>query len=100
MIESESGRRESGFRPVQAIADFFVSLLLIGVNIKKVGRGAVCVCVCVVLVTHVLLHSRHTSHVTRQTSHVYSRCLMRVLHLVGYQAKRHDSRFVHHEKGR
>ncbi len=39
MIESESGKREAGFRPVQAVTDFFVSLLLIGVNIKKVGRG-------------------------------------------------------------
>ena len=40
MIESETGHREAGFRPVQAMIDFFVSLLLIGVNIKKVvGRG-------------------------------------------------------------
>jgi uncharacterized membrane protein len=32
--------REAGFRPVQAVTDFFVSLLLIGVNIKKVSAHA------------------------------------------------------------
>jgi hypothetical protein len=41
MIESETGQREAGFRPVQAVTDFFVSMLLIGVNIKKVTGRAV-----------------------------------------------------------
>jgi hypothetical protein len=64
MIESETGHREAGFRPVQAVTDFFVSVLLIGVNIKKVGRGDAC---SPAFAAHV---TRHTSHVTHHTSHV------------------------------
>ncbi len=63
----------AGFRPVQAITDFFVSLLLIGVNIKKVP-----------LYLHRLPRELH----------------MTLCYGAGDEAKRHDPRSEHHEEGR